>query len=448
MGAPQSTATRATSANWSSRAPRCRVILLCAAYTAYCLVVVARYRSLEIERDSVRYLESGVLDPRQPGILPVAMISSLGDAQWLAIVQILLASCAWSLLALGVFELVRGRLGAGLAAAVLLYSLTTQLMSWHWLALADGLAITVCVTWVGSLLLYLASKRTEASLWALLIAPTALIALTRPTLLILVAPVQLVALLRVAPPASRIGAAARWSALLGAVGWGLLRLLLLNSVRDYRRFYAENNLFDKPGYRAWAEPHLDGCADHLATIDRRPSLERCADASEWLTSAAGSVWRWVLDEPVQATSEFVSFLMATRFRAYGTQLGPLPFDLSELIVPRSSSVVRVCLLFLAVGLGLVAAVGNATRPSRTALSIAIAAALGALGYLAVAWVADGMEHERHMMPVTVLAPLMLLLAPTVMTVRRSGRRPGPLRRCLDPARRLVSARSAVDPSER
>ena len=147
-----------------------------------------------------------------------------------------------------------------------------------------------------------------------------------------------------------------------------------------------------------------------------------------MIGTGGSNWRWVVEEPTQVAHQFVSSMMTSRFRAYATQAGPLPFDLSELIVPRSSSVVKVSALFLVLGVAVVAAVGNTFRPDRRTLGLVAVAALGAVGYLAVVWLSDGTEHERHMMPVTVMAPLVLLLAPTLLTVRRTGRRPGPLLR--------------------
>jgi hypothetical protein len=404
------------------------LVRLLAAYAMYCLMMAAAH-SYEGQSDSRRYIgDVAVLNPEQPGILTSLLFSPFEASRAIVLVQMVVAVSAWSLFALGVHQLAGGgRMGIGLAGAALVYSLTDPVVSWQWVGLSDGLALSLFVGWIGSVMSYLDNPRSR-SLSLLMWSCVVLASLARPTLLLVLVPVQLVLL--AAGPVRRAANVLTGLAVLAATTlWGSWRLWQLNGIERSRIWYAQNNLADKPAFRDYAAPHIDQCLplrralasrDPLAAVRSWGSSDshRCPDVDRWLSSGEASIWRWIAAEPVDAVTRFGYSTARLRLPLESEQFGALPRSWSEMVLPTSFPVAVLTSLYLVLAVTVVTLSGRAVRrPRGSFVAVVVAGAAGSLTYLFVSWAADGMEVSRHLMPVTTLAPLMALLIPILATAQ-------------------------------
>ena len=398
-------------------------------YGTTCMVW-ARSRFVEVAIDSPRYLPPApLLGPEQPGILAPLAFHFLGASHSVVNVQTAVAVAAWLLMGFGVLMAVRGRIGLVLSTVVLGYSLTFTNLNWQLWVLTDGLTLSVFVAWIGALLATrgLGSGPVAAPLVTAAAVLVCGISLAGPQLLVVVVPVQLAVLVL---QWRRLGILVRLAVLVlmvAGTGWGIVRIKQTVEYPLYRATHAINNLVTKDGFRRYAEPHLAACPglseaassfEAMAVV--RTSLDRtCPPAWAWLSSPESSWMGWVVVQPFSAAREFVRAIRSAVLPIYSAQAGPLPVAWDALFFPRDLTVAGATVVYLTLGLVLIAPGGPVRRPSQKALSFAVLAGTSGTAYVFAAWAIDGMETARHMMPVLSVAPLLGLLAPALLFRPRS-----------------------------
>lgn len=227
---------------------------LVVAFALYCLWLggTAVIRSLETWSDSERYLPpSSILAWRQPRILTTALYSLVsGNHVAIVLTQIFLYGAAWIFLAVALFQNIGGRLGTALALFALAYSLTYPLVSWQWMGVSEGLAITSLVFWIASILKLLVRAGTVSNT-TLNVNPIAcmFLALVRPQLLIIGLPIQIAVVASMLPFRSRTVAWGAWLLVGFASAWSLARLAALTFSPSLNTGYAGNNVVGKASYR-------------------------------------------------------------------------------------------------------------------------------------------------------------------------------------------------------
>ena len=158
-----------------------REILLAGTYFLICLVI-AQKRYLEIAADSPKYLRpTSLFSIDTPGILTSLVFRVLTESKWIVLFQQMFSCIAWLVLAKAIRLRIRGNIGLVFGVYVLLYSLASQIVSWQWFALSDGLTLTIFIAWIGFPLLMFVSKSFEnQSALVCLLSIGLLLLLTRP----------------------------------------------------------------------------------------------------------------------------------------------------------------------------------------------------------------------------------------------------------------------------
>ena len=205
-----------------------------------------------------------------------------------------------------------------------------------------------------------------------------------------------------------------------AAGFFAVRVIQSRSLVVWTAAYVENNLVAKPAFRAYAAPELNSCPDLLDAASSHESMsafrglvpDSCPEAWEWMLSLAGSPLGWLLSDPLSFIKNFAWDMWWLRF--------PNPVTLADAGSQGAGP------LLVAVVLSIVGAVCGLCLPSsvmgrfetsaRTAIVLSGALA-GFFAYGAAMWASDGMEVARHMMPVTLLTPLVLMVMVAFLAAR-------------------------------
>lgn len=373
--------------------------------------------------DTYRYFQP-LADPLNPGITVNFIYITLNSGQWITLTQVILATAAWSFLALAALIRLRWNPAAWVMSVVLLLlSLSTPLWSWHMLTYTESLASTALTFWLASIVWVSVQQGNALKALTPFTVAAILIALTRPQLLVFVLPTQLVILVwwwrqnkRLVPAISAT------VALIPFMAFATYRIYQVTEITLFKFRYALNNLVGKnASFRDYALSEMPPCEFVNQALDGpqpwndvqaldRTLMNSCPETWIWFQSDAVNMQRWMLARPTQTATEFLA-QMQNIVLPLGPQASALPSLVSDLLLNPLYP------LLWALGyavLGIVFAVLNRVRPKVTLLS-----ALGILTIVATSllhllfvWGADGDSVERHVFPLIPLFAVALFVFPS------------------------------------
>lgn len=392
-------------------------------YFVYSVIWIGYSRHLETGSDSGRYLPPApIFSDASPGVLVNILYSLFGDDHNLLLLQMIVASVVWTLFALSIKRLFGGQLGLVLAILVLAYSLVGPVISWQWWALTEGLTMSLFVLWITTFVwLSNASDSTKKSqIVVVQMIIGLLLVLTRPQLFLLIGPMEFFYALRFRPKkVGKVLIVMMLSFLAATTVWSGMRLAHVANDRQLQLWYSQNNLLSKPGYLDFAIDNGVNCKTILDVTGSiadfstaRPSFPAlCPDDVSWLSSKSASWPQWFLDRPISVISEFRGFLLNAEAVKISAQRNPLPSTWNDLFLPTSFPVVSSMffLMFLSTLYYLLLGIKLSIRIRPLLLSLFILS--NAIFYLFVMWASDGIELERHMVPVLTMFPIAGFLWP-------------------------------------
>ena len=379
--------------------------------------------ALELAPDSVRSLPPvDVWSPQQPGVLTALMFQLVGGGG--SNVKVLLTTTSvvsWLGLSFVTFLNFKGSVtGFLLATSVLGYSLLPFISGWRFLALSEDVSISTTVMWVACMLVIpLCSTRRCLGVALVVAAVAGLLAVaTRPQMALVVLPTQITVLVLARRRAHLvpIGLVLAMTVFSAAFAW--IRLDQLQHLDVWMAAYAENNLVAKGGFARYATRFLSSChvlleaTTSFETLDpvRGRIPESCPDAWAWLSGRGSSGAVWILRDPWGAASSFAEHLLRARLVTYRAGAPWVPFW-NTLATVRLTSAAVVCSAASGALMTLLWVKGWRFR--RDSLAVLTVAGLGSLVYLCITWASDGMEWERHMIPVITLFPIGILILPAL-----------------------------------
>jgi hypothetical protein len=392
-------------------------------YLVYSIVFVGYARHLETGSDSGRYLPPApLLSDASPGVLVNILYSPFGDHHNLLLFQMIIASVVWLTFALAIRKMFVDQLGLVLIMFILGYSLVGPVISWQWWALTEGLTVSLFVLWITTFIwLYNAAERVEKTRIVLLqIIVGLLLVLTRPQMFLLIGPIELLFAFRYRPKKEKkVLIVMMFSFLVATSVWSGMRLEHVANNSKFQLWYAQNNLLSKPGYLDFAKDNGVNCKTILdvtgSIVDfstARPSFPAlCPEDTSWLSSKSASWPQWFLDRPVSVISEFRAFLLNAEAVNISPQRNPLPSTWNDLFLSTSFPAVSSMffLMFLSTLYYLLLGIKLRIRIRPLLLSLFILS--NAIFYLFVMWASDGIELERHLVPVLTMFPIAGFLWP-------------------------------------
>lgn len=378
--------------------------------------------------DTYRYFGSTIFDIQNPGFTPVLLYTTAKTPELVTFLQVLIFVICWLLLALVIAIRIHWRTpGLVLAGLVMLVSMTTPIWSWNMFLASESLAISFSALWLASII-WMVHRRTTWALFLCVIAGSNLI-IDRPQLTPLVVVAVAVSAVWFYRTRKNVAIAGLgFLAVLPAAFWGIARLTLLSSDAKYRYRYAIDNLMDKtPSFRAHALENIGTCDPITTAIngpapwddmwklkENLPSV--CPDAFLWLQSSKTGFTTWVTQIPTTTAQNFFDVAITWHYFPYAAARA-MPEALSNLIMPNWTTWL-ISLVYLVVGLVFLVLSGARLRATVFgAVSTVLLLATAAFTALAI-WGADGIEHERHLIPLTIVIPLATLVLPATLSKRQ------------------------------
>ena len=412
------------------------VVALLTGYLAWNIAAWALHEPTDTW-DTYRYF-STILDPFNPGVTTTAVYSLLQSRELITLVQVLLAFGAWSALAIAILVRTSFRWPGWVAAIlVLLISMTAGLWNWNMLLNTESLTVTTVVTWLASIVWLTDATSRVGRIWPVLATSTVVagfVGVTRPQLLVIVAPIQVLLVLRTARVRHRPGLAT-WSILgfLPFFGWALWRVWQLQQVDLYMYRYAINNLIGKnPSFRVYALERMPPCEAVPAALngpapwnDMQALGEKlmnvCPETWMWFRSPAVDMQQWMLAMPAETAYNFVAVMPGLVVPFLG-ELHAMPDWLSLAVMNRNYPWLWA-LGYLAIGIGIAWTLKVRIRWTPWTLLAGFISASSVLAYLVVVWAADGYDVERHVFPLLPLAAVAALALPSTLPIgaqRKAG----------------------------
>jgi hypothetical protein len=402
--------------------------------TYYVWQIVAWWASTPEESgDTWRYFELPLSEPINTGFTTSLFFQAISDQRLITLGMVVISAITWSLLAASVFRAIPKPLPAGfLAIATLLISLTTPMWSWNVFLYSESLTISALVLWLAALIWAVRIRTFDTLGSSFFAGATVLLCITRPQLVIVIAPIALVVaawgFIRMRNVMGSIITGS--GVVLGGV-ISLLRLLQLQADPYWSVFYKINNYVDKTmSFRAYADEVMPSCpalpeamqgpapwTDAWVIRDNLPSL--CPETFLWFRSSDSNVLAWTLAVPADAWANFMALIPSVTLMVQSDGRA-MPDWLSNALLP-DIAVWQLGLLGLV--LGMISAWFAGSRLRITPLWLLAA---GFIGFFGVAhsyavWAADGLELERHLQPMSILVILAALLLPATV-IRTPGDR--------------------------
>jgi hypothetical protein len=382
--------------------------------------------SPEESGDTWRYFELPLSEPINTGFTTSLLFQAIGEQRNITFAMVLLSAIAWFLLAMTVYRAVPKRvIGGALAIATLLISLTTPVWSWNVFLYSESFTVSALVIWLAALIWGARIRNFDFTGSVSFAAATVLLCVTRPQLAVVIAPISLVVgtwgFIRVRNVRAAVGTT------LGAVVGGsiaALRLLQLQADPYWSVFYKINNYVDKTmSFRAYADEVMPACpplpeamqgpapwTDAWVIRDNLPSL--CPETFLWFRSTDSNVLSWTLAVPADAWANFMALIPSVTFFIQ-SQGQAMPEALSNVLVP-DIAVWQLSLLGLILGVLTAWLAGSRIRITPLWLLGAVFIAVFGLAHTYAVWAADGLELERHLMPMALLMILSALLLPATL----------------------------------
>ncbi|MDD2818472.1 MAG: hypothetical protein PHN51_06715 [Candidatus Nanopelagicales bacterium] len=383
--------------------------------------------------DTYRYFGSTLFDIQNPGFTPVLLYTTAKSPELVTFLQVAIYVACWLLLAYVILARTAWkRSGLVLAVLTLVVSMTTPLWSWNMFLASESLAISFSALWLASII-WLVQRRTTWSLFLSVIAGSNLI-IDRPQLtplVVVVVAISAVWFYRMRRQLSVAGLG--FLAILPAAFWGIARLTLLSSDAKYRYRYAIDNLMDKtPSFRPHALENIGQCEPITTAINgpapwddmwklKENLASVCPDAFLWLQSSKTGLTTWVMQMPATAIQNFFDVAITWHYFPYSAARA-MPDALSTLLMPNWTTWL-ISLVYLAIGLVFLLVSGSRLRVSVFGVISTVLLILTAAVTAFAIWGADGIEHERHLIPLTILIPIAALVLPATLSAGNSRLQP-------------------------
>lgn len=387
---------------------------------------VAWWRNPPMEfGDTYRYFGSVLFDVLNPGITTTFVYTTLQSPTLVTGFQVGLFTISWLLLAWLVFRALAPHwIGYALPAILLVVSLTPTIWSWNVLLGSESFAISAGVLWLASMVWV--ARRPEALVGALWwnAGAAAFFMITRPQVVLVVAPVQVLWTIWGVQRSGRTWrAAAPLLLVVSASTFAMVRLLSLASDPLYRFRYSIHQIVDKPtSFQAYVLERTD-CAPMREALSggapwidmsllSQSMINECPETYLFLRSDQTSLITWSLNKPMEALQQFFDVMQQIVIPIY-TPGRALPEVADGWLLPQWPVWILIAISLV---LGLVAAriVGVRMRWNWSVVGSVALLALVSAGFAYAVWASDGIEHDRHLMPLTILAVVAALIFPAVL----------------------------------
>jgi len=379
--------------------------------------------------DTYRYFGSTLFDIQNPGITPVLVYTTIEDPRLVILAQVIVYSMSWLVLAKAVLQRLNGtRIGPALAVVLLVISMTTPLWSWNTLLASESFSFSATTLWLAALIWATGPGINHGLKVLALVAASAVLVITRPAMVIIVGAVLLI---------FGVWLWRRKSALLAGLMalvafapfaiYALVRLQLLSTNETYRYRYAINNYVDKTSsFRAYADANMPPCEPLVNAVNgpapwdevwvlKEQLISVCPESFIWLRGSSTSLLNWTFASPGNAVSNFFDAIPQVMLQPYSVGRA-MPDAISALIMPDWPAWL---LGFIYVGIGLLLAFFAGARVKITPLWVlgALTIVAASASYLFAVWGSDGIEHNRHLLPLTAMVAVAGLTLPSTLISR-------------------------------
>ena len=381
--------------------------------------------------DTYRYFGL-VFDVQNPGFTTSALFIIVNDHKTIIYVLTLISVIAWLSLSLALLQRLSGSwVRWPLVVLVLSFSMTIPIWNYNTVLLTESLTVSTFVLWLAAIV-WLSSSNHENSkipLVGLLLAG-ALAIFTRPQLLVVIVPVQVVLLIWIARR-NKVSKAALLTGLglFPVIALGIFRIYQLSSVGLYQFRYALNNLVDKgSSFRPYALENMPQCEvipsalNGSAPWNEVQALEgtlinSCPETWVWFNSTDTSIQSWVLDDPIAAFLDFIGS-MARVHLSVMSEGRAMPEWLSNAILSPTEPWLWT-LIYLSIGIVAAFVVGVRPRFSVQAALTILLVGLASFGFIFIMWASDGYDISRHIYPVLPFCAIVLLIFPSCIPARKT-----------------------------
>jgi hypothetical protein len=378
--------------------------------------------------DTYRYFGFLIFDAQNPGIMTSFLYQRVEDPRIITLIQVVLATCAFLLLAWSVLSQTKWRVAGIIASTlVLLVSMTAPFWSWQTLLATEGLTLSFSVLWLATVIMsFNRELRPAVAITALSVSATLLL-LTRPQFVVLVLPASLpigfALSRRTRSLAVLVGAIA---GVIPAIAFSLWRLLSLMGDKGYSFIYTMHNYVDKAStFRAYANERMPACEPLTAAMNgpapwsdmtaiRDQLIGLCPESFLWLKNGPVSVLNWTTQYPAESLSAMTAAMSDMIISPYSPMTATPP-AVSSLLLPEVPAWMWLAAAWL-IGIGLAFLAGYRSKPTRLTIisTLVMAGCFAVLIYFT--WASDGIELARHQAPWILFAIVAGLTIP-VATIR-------------------------------
>lgn len=373
--------------------------------------------------DTYRYLDGTILDIQNPGITPVLIYTTLENPKLITLAQILAYSLAWLMLAAVVTNRLRSSSVALLiGVGLLVLSMTTPLWSWNTFLSSESLSFTATTLWLATLIWARDRASTPGAAVTAVVTASAVLVITRPAMVAVVMPTLLIFGVwlwrREARPVAGV---LTFIGFVPFAGYALVRLQLLAGDEVYRYRYAINNYVDKTSsFRAHADANMPACEPLVNAVNgpapwdevwilKEQLINICPESFLWLRSESTSLLKWSLATPGEAIGNFLEAMPRVLLQPYSAGRA-MPDAVSSLLIPDWPAWLLV-IIYTAIGIVLAVLAGAKLRITPLWLLGAATMAASCAAYLYAVWGADGIELNRHLLPLTAMLMVALVSLP-------------------------------------
>jgi hypothetical protein len=407
-----------------------RTVITSAAAILYVLWnLLAWYVSAPTEMgDTYRYFGFSIFDAQNPGITTSFLYQSVEDPRIITLIQVVLATCAFLLLAWVVLIQTKWRV-AGLISSVLvlLVSMTAPFWSWQTLLATEGLTLSFSMLWLVAVIMSFNRDLRPAVVITALSVSATLLLLARPQFVVLVLPASLLIGFAISRRTRSlrvlVGATA---GVLPAVAFSLWRLLNLMGDKGYAYIYTIHNYVEKAStFRAYANERMPACEPLTVALNgpapwtdivnmRDQLINLCPESFLWLKNGPVGVVNWTMQYPAESVSAMTTAMSEMIISPY-SPMTAIPLEASSLLLPQIPAWIWLAAAWL-IGIGLAFIAGYRGKPTRLTIISAVAMAGSFAVLIYFTWASDGIELARHQAPWVLFAIVAGLTVP-IATVR-------------------------------
>jgi uncharacterized membrane protein YphA (DoxX/SURF4 family) len=203
----------------------------------------------------------------------------------------------------------------------------------------------------------------------------------------------------------------------------MYRLVSLANDPLFRFRYGIHKIVDKPtSFREYVLERTD-CApmrdalnggspwDSMYALSQN-MMNECPETYLFLRGEDTSLITWTLDKPFAAGQQFFDVMHSIVIPIY-TPGRALPAFTDSWLMPQWPVWILLS-ISLVVGALLALPVGARFRITMFSAVAVVIVALSSIAFAYAVWASDGIEHDRHLMPMTILAIVSALVFPAVL----------------------------------